>query len=105
MDPLQLLTPAKSKAIKAKTIKPSDEAVKSSDKATKASDKAVKSSNKATKPSKQKVQPVKSVLKTPVAPVSIFAAHQIEASCNKQAASLLFTPHKQCGSQIHFTHE
>ena len=94
MDPLQLLTPAKPKAIKAKTAKPSD--------------KAVKSSNKATKPSKttkQKVKPEKSILKTPVAPVSIFSACQIEASHNKQATPLLFTPHKQHGSQICFTHE
>ena len=72
------MTPAKPKAIEAKTVKPSDKAVKFSDKATKSSDKAVKSSDKATKPSKQKVQPAKSILKTPVAPVSIFAAHQIE---------------------------
>lgn len=85
-------------------------AAKSSDKATKSSDKAAKSSNKAaiakpTKTTKQKVQPAKSILKTPVAPVSVFAARQIEASHNKQAASLLFTPHKQRGSQIRFTHE
>jgi hypothetical protein len=100
MDPLQLLTPAKPKTVKAKTVKSSDTATKSSDTAT-------KSSNKAAKPfktTKQKVRPAKSVLKTLVAPVSIFAARQIEASHNKQAATLLFTPHKQCGSQIHFTH-
>jgi hypothetical protein len=60
---------------------------------------------KPSKTTKQKVQPAKSILKTPVAPVSIFAACQIEASRNKQAASLLFTPHKQCGNQICFTHE
>ena len=101
MDPLQPLTPAKPKAIKAKTAKPSDKATKSSDKAAKSSDKAVKPS----KTTKQKVQPAKSILRTTVAPVSIFAARQIEPSCNKQAASLLFTPHKQRGSQIHFTHE
>jgi hypothetical protein len=108
MDPLQPLTPAKPKAIKAKTAKPSDKTVKSSDTTTKSSDKAAKSSNKAAKPSKttkQKVLPAKSILKTPVAPVSIFAARQIEASHNKQAASLLFTPHKQRGGQIRFTHE
>jgi len=82
--------------------------VKSSDTAMKSSDKAAKSSNKAVKLSKttkQKVQPAKSILKTPVAPVSIFAACQIEASRNKQATPLLFTPHKQHGSQICFTHE
>ena len=109
------MTPAKPKAVKAKAAKPSDKAVKpsdkaakSSDKAMKSSDKAAKSSDKAVKPSKttkQKIQPAKSILKTPVAPISIFAAHQIEASRNKQAASLLFTPHKQHGSQICFTHE
>ena len=95
------MTSAKPKAVKAKAAKPSDKAVKPSDKAAKSSNKAVKPS----KTTKQKVQPVKSILKTPVAPISIFAAHQIEASHNKQAASLLFTPHKQCSSQIHFTHK
>jgi hypothetical protein len=104
MDPLQPLTPAKPKAIKAKTTKPSDKAAKSSNTAAKSSGKAVKAA-KLSKTTKQKVQPAKSILKTPVAPLSIFAARQIEASHNKQAASLLFTPHKQCGSQIHFTHE
>ena len=69
MDPLQLLTPAKPKAIKAKAVKPS-------------------------MTTKQKVQPAKSNLKTPAAPVSIFAARQIEASHNKQAATILFTPYK-----------
>jgi hypothetical protein len=78
--------------------------MKSSDKAAKSSGKATKAA-KLSKTTKQKVQPAKSILKTPVAPLSIFAARQIKASHNKQATSLLFTPHKQCGSQIHFTHE
>jgi hypothetical protein len=84
------LTPAKPKAVKAKAAKPSDKAMKPSDKAMKPSDKTAKPS----KPTKQKVQPAKSNPKTPAAPVSIFAAHQIEASHNKQSATLLFTPHK-----------
>ena len=76
MDPLQLLTLAKPKAIKAKAAKPSDKAAKLS------------------KATKQKIPPAKSNPKTPAAPLSIFAARQIEASCNKQSATLLFTPHK-----------
>ena len=79
---MQPLTPARPKAVKTKTAKPS----------------------KAAKPSKT-TRPAKSNLKTPTAPVSLFAAHQIEASYNKQSATLLFTPHKQCGGQIHFAHE
>ena len=68
----------------------------------------MKPSDKAAKPSKatkQKVQPAKSNPKTPAAPVSIFAARQIEASRNKQSATLLFTPHKRRGTQIRFAHE
>jgi hypothetical protein len=59
---------------------------------------------KAAKPSKT-TKPAKSNTKTPIAPVSLFAAHQIEVSCNKQSATLLFTPHKQCGGHIRFAHE
>jgi hypothetical protein len=88
------LTPAKPKAIKAKAVKPSNKATKPSDKAAKPS-----------KTTKQKVQPAKSDPKTPAAPVSIFAARQIEASRNKQSATLLFTPHKQRGTQIRFAYE
>jgi len=77
------LTPAKPKAVEAKAAKPSNKATKPPDKAAKPS-----------KTTKQKVQPAKSNPKTPAAPVSIFAACKIEASCNKQSATLLFTPHK-----------
>ena len=79
---MQPLTPARPKAVKTKTAKPS----------------------KAAKPSKT-TRPAKSNLKTPTASVSLFAARQIEASHNKQSATLLFTPHKQRGGQICFAHE
>ena len=88
------MTPAKPKAVKAKAVKPSNKATNPSDKAAKPS-----------KTTKQKVQPAKSNPKTPAAPVSIFAARRIEASRNKQSATLLFTLHKRCGTQIHFAHE
>lgn len=88
------MTPAKPKAVKTKAAKPSDKATKPSDKAAKPS-----------KTTKQKVQPAKSNPKTPAAPVSIFAARQIEASRNKQSATLLFTPHKRRGTQIRFAHD
>jgi hypothetical protein len=76
------MTPAKPKAVKAKVAKPS----------------------KAAKPSKT-TQPANPNPKTPTAPVSLFAARQIEASRNKQSATLLFTPHKIRGAQIRFSHE
>lgn len=76
------MTPAKPKAVKAKVAKPS----------------------KAAKPSKT-TKPTNPDPKTPTAPVSLFATRQIEASRNKQSATLLFTPHKKRGAQIRFAHE